>query len=222
MRVQHAEEELQHYIVRYNMVNFLNDDLLRHLQLFRFPAYSNIYLEQDEQQVLYFLVEGQVQCSHYHANGKLAVLALTNPFAAIGDVEIFNTTTVMSNVISTRDTTMLGIPSVYVHRYGAEDPRFLRFIISQLSEKFSDRNALQRNQVLLVINRLALYILSQPANEEGWVTLPGREELASLLGSTPRHLNRVLKELIDSGHIDYEYPCLRIVDRIALQDLTHR
>lgn len=220
MRVRDAEERLQRYIERYDMAGFLNDDLLRHLQIFRFPAYSNIYMEQDEQHVLYFLVAGQVQCSHYHPNGKLAVLALTEPFAVIGDVEIFNTAKMMSNVVATRDTVMLGIYSDFVHRYGAEDPRFLRFIIDQLSHKFYQNNALQRNWVLPVINRLALYILSQRVNEQGWIVFPDKEELASLMGTTTRHLNRVLRELADAELIHSEYPLVRMLDRAVLQELT--
>lgn len=220
MRIRNCEVKLQHYVAAFDLASFLNEDLLRHLQLFRFPAYSNIYIEHDEQHFLYFLVEGQVQCSHYLANGKLAVLALTNPFAAIGDVEILSKAKVKSNVIATQDTIMLGIASTFVHRYGADDPRFLRFIIDQLSEKLYQTNVLQKSQVLPAVNRLALYILSQPTNEEGRVALPGKEELASLMGSTPRHLNRVLKELVESGIIRSEYPLVRILDRPALQDLT--
>ncbi len=219
MRVIRSETTIEQYITRFGMTRFLNDDLLRHLQPFHFPAYSNIYIEQDEQHYFYFLVKGQVQCSHYHLNGKLAVIALSEPFAAIGDMEILSAEPVKSNVIATQDTTMLGITSQVVERYGTDDPRFLRFLIDQLREKLYKTNALQMNQVLPVSNRLAVYLLAQPTNDAGAVTLPGKEDLASLLGTTPRHLNRVLRDLVEAGTISAGYPQVQILNRAALEAL---
>ncbi|MGB1289310.1 MAG: Crp/Fnr family transcriptional regulator, partial [Aggregatilineales bacterium] len=206
MRIAQAGNLIEDYVTQFNMRDFLNDDLLQHLQLFRFLAYSNIYLEQDEQHFFYFLVEGQVQCSHYHLNGTLSVIAISQPFAAIGDVEILNQERVNSNVIAIDDVIMLGIAADVVNHYGAEDPRFLRFLIDQLRQKLYKTNALQMNAVLPVINRLALYILSQPVDDDGLITLPGKEELAALMGTTTRHLNRVLKSLIEARQIDGNYP----------------
>jgi CRP/FNR family transcriptional regulator, putaive post-exponential-phase nitrogen-starvation regulator len=222
MRVASSEQMIQDYISAFDMAAFLNDDLLSHLKLYHFPAYSNVYMEQDEQHVLYFLVEGQVQCSHYHLNGKLAVLALSNPFAAIGDLEILSAERVFTNVIATQETTMLGIASSYVDRYGADDPRFLRFLIEQLRDKLYKANSLQKTQVLPLINRLALYMLAQPsaAHQGDTIELPDKETLASMLGATPRHLNRVLRELLEAGSISAGYPHVRILDRVALQDLA--
>jgi CRP/FNR family transcriptional regulator, putaive post-exponential-phase nitrogen-starvation regulator len=221
MRVARSEKTIEQYVAKFNMASFLNDDLLGHLQLFHFPAYTHVYIEQDEQHFLYFLVEGTVQCSHYHLNGKLIVIAISRPFAAIGDLEILGRERVYSNVIATQDTIMLGIASPIIHRYGADDPRFLRFLIDQLKEKLYKTNSLQVNQVLPVINRLAVYILSQLADsQDNTVILPTKEELASLLGTTSRHLNRVLKALVDSGSIDTGYPLVRILNRSILEDLT--
>jgi CRP/FNR family putative post-exponential-phase nitrogen-starvation transcriptional regulator len=222
MRVANAEKTIRRYVAEFDMASFLNDDLLRGLQLFRFPAYSHVYIEQAEQHYLYFLVEGQLQCSHYHPNGKLAVFAVSTPFSAIGDFEILTEERVYSNVIATQDTTMLGIASDLVHRYGADDPRFLRFLIGQLREKLYKTNSLQAIQVLPLASRLAAYMLSQPpAGDGGVIELPGKEGLASLLGATTRHLNRVLKELVETGAISPDYPRVRLLDKPALQALTN-
>lgn len=221
MRTISSEATIERYVSKFNMTSFLNDDLLRHLQLFHFPAYSNIYIEQDEQHFLYFLVEGQVQCSHYHLNGKLAVIAISKPFAAIGDLEILNEERVHSNVIAIHDTTMLGIARPVVHRYGVDDACFLRFLIEQLRGKLYETNSLQVNQILPVINQLSAYILAHLSNHDtSQATLPSKKDLASLLGTTTRHLNRVLKQLTKSGYIHVDYPTIIILDRDALQDFN--
>lgn len=221
MRIASAEETIQQYVTQYGITRFLNENLLDHLQLFHFPVYSHVYIAQDEQHYMYFLVEGEVQCSHYHLNGKLAVFAVSKPFAAIGDIEILSGMPVKSNVIATQETTMLGIASPVVERYGADDPRFLRFLIEQLREKLYTTNSLQINQILPVMNRLVVYLLAQPAaNADGAVLLPDKEGLASLMGTTPRHLNRVLRELVDDGYISAGYPMVCILNREALEALT--
>jgi CRP-like cAMP-binding protein len=219
MRVASSEATIQHYVETFNLAHFLNDNILSNLRLFEFPAYSNVYTEDQEQHYLYFLVEGQVQCSHYHANGRQAVFALSNPFTAIGDFEILSEERVQSNVIATRKTIMLGIAADVVRHYGEDDPRFLRFLIDQLREKLYETNALYMNQVLPVINRLALYILAHSGNNEA-IVLPSKEEFASLMGTTPRHLNRVLRELVHSGAISAGYPRVRILNRLVLEETT--
>ena len=220
MRVADAQATIQKYINQFNMADFLNEELLAHLQLFEFPIYANIFMERDEQHYLYFLVEGVAQCSHYHLNGKLVVFALSYPFSAIGDLEILDNEPLYSNVIATRPCTLLGIERSIVQRYGATDPQFLRFLNSQLKEKLFKANSLQVSHVLPVINRLAIYILAQRDDiTSEHVILPAKEDLASLLSTTTRHLNRVLRELIDTGIIDESYPRIYIRDMSRLCSL---
>lgn len=212
---------IQDYVAQFEMTRFLNDDLIKHLRLFHFAPYSHVYMEADEQDYLYFLVKGQVQCSHYHTNGKLAVFALSKPFAVIGDIEILREEKINSNVIATEDSILLGLSRPIVHRYGANDPQFLRFIIDQLSSKLYETNNLTVNQILPVVNRLVAYLLAQPINARGTITLPNKEDLASLLGTSTRHLNRVLRELNEIGHIQLNYPDIILIDERALQDINN-
>lgn len=220
MRVMSAESRIENYVVQFEMDKFLNEDLLRNLELFQFPIYSHVYVEEDEQHYLYFLVEGQVQCSHYQLNGNLAVFALSNPFSAIGDLEILTSERVYSNVIATKDTTMLGIARSVVERYGANEPKFLRFLIEELRTKLYKANALQINQLLPVVKRLAIYMLAQQGENRDSLVLPEKEGLASLMGTTTRHLNRTLRQLVDEGVISASYPKVKILDRAALQALS--
>lgn len=219
MRVMNSEKTIQDYVSAYKMAEFLNEEMLESLELFHFPVYSNVYVEEQEQHYLYFLVEGQVQCSHYQPNGNLAVFALSEPFCAIGDLEILSKEQVYSNVIATRDTWMLGLGRDTVEHYGANDPRFLRFLIEELRDKLYKADRLKVNDALPAIKRLAIYLLSQAA-EKDFAILPDKEGLASLMGTTPRHLNRVIKQLVDGGLISAAYPRVKLLNRAALADLA--
>ncbi len=200
---------ISYYVETYQMTEFLNARMLKHLRLFHFERDDNIFVEQDEQHLLYFLVKGQVQCNHYHANGKIAIFAIASPLTAIGDMEIMN-------VVAMRAVTMLGINREFVHLYGSADPRFLRFLNDQLREKIYALNALKKHEVLPLRQRLIMYMLSQQTTDENAIILPAKDDMAAILGSTSRHLNRVLRELVKNGFISDTYPMIRIYNRAAL------
>jgi len=212
--MQATSHTIDDYVHQYEMDRFLNANMLRHLRLYQFPIYSHIYMQQDEIYLLYFLVAGQVQCSHYHLNGKLAVFALSDPFTAIGDLEILSEDPLYSDVIATKPTTMLGITREAVQQYGENDPRFLHFLLQQLREKLYKSNDLQTGHLLPLAERLALYLLSKAEDDK--IVLPEKETLASLLGTTTRHLNRVLRDFTNAGTITNHYPSIVITDRDAL------
>jgi len=221
MHLTAPNKTIEDYVQQYQLADVLNDMLLNNMELFHFPIYSQICIEGTELQYLYFLVEGQVQCSHHHLNGKLAVIALSNPLELIGDLEILDEDHLRSNVIATQPTTLLGIKKQIVRQYGVEDAVFLQFLLKQYRGKLYRSNALQVNQVLPLSSRLSLYMLSQINDKDTSIVLPAKEELASLMGTTTRHLNRVLRQLIDSEYIGASYPRITIHNRSALEDLAH-
>lgn len=221
-----ATEELRGYIREFDLESFLNPQLLDGLRVFRFPAYTTIYREQSTQRHFFLLVEGQLQCSHYHANGKLAVIALIEPLTAIGDLEVLIDDPLRSDVVATRPSVLLGLPRETVRRHGADDPRFLRFLISEMRKKLYQSNAVQTGLVLPVVSRLSTYLLAQADSdtddpERGHrILLPDKERLAALMGTTVRHLNRVLSTLEESNAISLQFPTVRIVAKTVLEEFV--
>lgn len=209
------------YVSQFEMNRFLNERLIQCLRLRRYAAFETVMIEEGHVDALSFLVEGRLQCTHYHVNGKAAVIALTEPFAAIGDMEVLSTRPNRTNVIATQPSTMLAISNGDVERHGANDPRFLRFLLDQVRTKLVESNAVRVSQVLRVSSRLGLFILSRVADDDTTV-LPKKEALASLLGTTQRHLNRVINELVESGAIETAYPTVRLTNREELEAIVER
>ncbi|MEL6524983.1 MAG: Crp/Fnr family transcriptional regulator, partial [Chloroflexota bacterium] len=202
---------------QHNMASFLNQPLLDALRLFEFAYDSHIYIEETEQDYLYFLVDGQVQCSHYHANGKLAVIAFSEPFTTLGEMEIFADATLKTDVVALKKSVMLGILRTLVHQHGAQYPPFLHFIINEMRDKLYALDILQRDLVLPVTSRFITYLLTHRQGNS--VTLPDKDSLAALLGTTVRHLNRVIKQLSQAKMVSDTYPRIKILDEDNLQHL---
>jgi CRP-like cAMP-binding protein len=206
---------LEYYIEKHSLRTILDDPLLSALRIRRLESSQTLFREQERISFLYLLVEGRVRCAHYHTNGTLAVVDTMEPFQALGDVELYYGQLSTTAVISTEDTVLLEIPVAVVHREGMDDPAFLRFMVSELTDKLMRSTSLRLGHLLPVKSRLALYLLTGAGGEQV-VILPEKDVLASLIGTTYRHLNRTLAELIDEGCIGSAYPGVRIRDREAL------
>ena len=118
------ETEIRSYIDRFQMDRFLNDKLMKNLELFHLNAYETIMRERTEIPYIYFLVDGQVKCAHYNSNGTLAVVAMMHPFAVLGDVEIIGNDLTMTSVVTTCPSKVLGIPAPAARKEGLNDPAF--------------------------------------------------------------------------------------------------
>lgn len=215
-----GEKNLEYYIKEFNIGRFLNEKLLSHIQILHLEAYETLIAEQSIPQYFYLLVEGQIKCAHYHSNGTLAVVQIMHPFSALGDVELINKHRAMTAAVATRPSVVLGIPASIIRDEGMNDPLFLQFISEELVKKLHDSTALRLGHLLPVKSRLALFVVSKPDAADGNILVfPEKEALASMLGTTYRHLNRVLKELMEENTIGPGYPGVRIKNIINLQKL---
>lgn len=211
---------MNHYIEFFSLDQFLSCPLLKSIEVFQYSAHRTIVLEQSEINYLYLLVDGQLRCAHYQYNGRLAVFNLMNPLSAIGDVEMFSEEKTSTAVITTLPSVLLGIPRTVVERDGVADPNFMRFFVGGLRSKIYNSASLHLGHLLPVKARFAFYVLMLPGAQNGKVViLPDKETLASMLGATVRHLNRVIRDLIDDGAIGEGYPGVGIKNQAILHRL---
>lgn len=208
---------LPYYIDHFHLADHLNPELLRRLHLFQYPTGTAIFAQSGEQQMLYWLVAGKLQVNILHPNGKYSVLAFLTPLAMVGDLELFGDSATQTNVICIEPSTLLGLAKADALQFGYDDPRFLRLVITHLSAKLTATSHLQSRAVLPLIYQLAAYLLNQPARPDGKIGLESKADLAALLGTTPRHLNRTLRHLETEGIIQVEGKTLTLLDLPALR-----
>lgn len=206
-----ANPLLQKYIAAYDLEKHLNRDLLRVLRLVQVPAGEAVYAQSGEQLYLYFLVAGKLQVNYTLRGGKTAVLGFLEPFAVVGDLEVFNEGTVRNEVVAVEASTLLALERTFVLKYGYDDPRFLRLIIGGLAQKLHSAGTVLTTSALPLIRRFAAYLLAQ-AEPDGVVALGHKPDLASSFGATGRHLNRVIRLLEAEAIVETEGSVLRILD----------
>lgn len=191
----------------------LNADLLRGLRLFTFPAQSQVYAQAGDPTYLYLLIEGRME-----VHLDQAVLALLEPLSLVGDVELFSPQPSLSTVTTIDACRCLGIERAMAQRFGADDPRFLRLIIANLSAKLQGASSIQSEHRLPLVSRLAAYLLRQA--DGNTLHFTSKVQLAALLGSTPRHLNRVLRQMEADGLLEAGPRALLLRDHARLEKLA--
>jgi len=207
---------LDKYIQEYDLKDHFNADLLRCLQVYRFKPQQAIYTALSEQTHLYFLVEGKAQVSYYLGSGKQSIIMIITPFSVVGDMEFLSDNPVQMNVIASETSTFLGIRKSDALTYGYDDARFLRFIIQYMSDKLCVSGQYQVSYDVPLINRVALHLLSQPVVEDH-ILVESKTIISDFLGTTPRHLNRIIKTLENKQIIRWDKHQVSILDLCKLK-----
>jgi CRP-like cAMP-binding protein len=207
---------LQAYVEQFQLADHLNADLLRCLHLYRLNEERDLPLDDPTLARLYFLVAGSVYVSYDHLDGTRSTIGTMSPLALIGELDLFVEPNLRLNITTAEPSTFLYIESDFALRYGANDPRFLRLVIQNLSSKLIRSTLILRHNVLPLSGQVAALLLTQTSDDQPQLRIRSKNYLAELVGTTTRHLNRILNNFVADGLIKVEENSIEIHDRKAL------
>ena len=213
---------LIYYVDKYSLHSYLNKNLLNSLEIHTFTKNEYLCSLNEKLFYIYFLVEGKYKVTTLLSGGKSLLLCFNTPLSAMGDIEFIENPYADCNVQALESCICLALPLNKIKEYGYNDPVFLRFIISSLQKKLRRNSSYMSINILSPIeNRFASYLISSlPTNsfDKILVDIDGITNLAELLGSSYRHLNRVIKNLSDLKIIEKNKNTIKILD---LDKLTY-
>ena len=213
MSISHSLEE---YIVKFQLADHLNADLLRCLRLYRLEADRDLEINDPSQARLDFLVEGSVYVFYDHLDGTRSSIGTLTPLELIGELDLFVEPNLRLSLTTAEPSTFLYIERDFALRYGSNDPRFLRLVIQNLSAKLIRSTLILRHNVLPLSGQVAALLLTQTTDGRATLRIQSKHYLADLVGTTPRHLNRILNSFVTDGLIRVEENLIEILDRSAL------
>ncbi|KAB3529288.1 helix-turn-helix domain-containing protein [Alkaliphilus pronyensis] len=216
---------LKHYIDKYSIGSIFSVDMYGFMELFRFGAGECICKANDEMTYFYLHVKGKLKIYTMLDNGRSILLRFNKPLSILGDVEILNEQLVKCYVDSLDESLLIGIKLEDLKKYAYEDPVFLRFVIKNLSYKlYTISNSSSINLLYPLENRLACYLLSITGGENNSrfheIMTDNYEEMANLLGSSYRHLSRVIKKLELEGIIKKNKKKISILNYNKIRELA--
>lgn len=217
---------LDFYVKKYRLNSVFEKDMVKHMEIFSYEKCELICTKNDTLEFLYFLVEGKVKIYTLHDNGKSILLRFNKPLSILGDLEFLTGYKVQCNVESLNDTLLIGITMKDLKRHAIDDNSFLKFIIRSLSHKlYTISNSTSINLLYPLESRLASYLLS--INSDGVLSSTTHEiktmkltEMAPLLGTSYRHLNRIVNELVSKDVIRKRKGAIIINNLDKLKELS--
>lgn len=216
-----SDRLLKHYIVKHNIKNIFDEEILEHAQLHLYEKEEYILKAGFELEYYYMFVAGKVKITYLLENGKSILLKFYKEFNCLGDVELLKNSPIRCNVEAIEDSYLIAIPAEILRRKYLNNTKFLQHIIDCLSDKFySVCNNSSYNLVYPLINRLASYLVEHISDKNYIILHSTYIEIAQFLGTTYRHLNRTIKELEEKSIIKCQNKTIYILDEGKLRELS--
>lgn len=238
MDIINNEEKLNYYINKYNIDDLFSESMRKYMNLYIWKAGEYVCKEGEPLNYIFFIVRGKAKVYKNFENGKSLLICFYDPFKIIGDVEFTRTNLADCSVKAIKDVYAIGMKFEDVGQILLNDCRFLRKICEYLGEKLSSNSTNSAINLLYPLeNRLASYILAYLNAEEdnhadGTVNNVDNKiertfefegnytEIAELLGTSYRHLNRTLNKMCDDNIIRKDEKKFRVLEYDKLVSLS--
>lgn len=215
---------MEYYLEKYNIASFFSIDMTPHMQLLAFEKGENVCKSGEIMEYFYFNVKGKMKIYTLMEDGKSLLLRFNKPLSILGDVELFSGFKTRCNVEPLNEAHLIAIPMELVRMKAGDDPTFLKSVVQSLSYRlYTISNATSLNLLYPLSKRFASYVISITCDETdvkriNEIKTSSMTELATLLGTSYRHLNRTIREFIDDGIIKRENGRIIILDYAKLKE----
>lgn len=211
---------MQTYIEKFQLADVLPAALLQHMTMQTFKKGDVIITQGEMPTHLCFLVEGRLKIYAASETGKKLIIAFTHPFSMLGDIEFVQQKPYLNTVEAITDGKLLIIPLHYVQQYSVDHLPFITFLLNAITGKFYANAYAQSFNLLHSVDvRFASYLLSI-TTEDQYVSIHHIRDVADLIGTSYRHLNRIIAQLCDDGLIERSQRTIRILNREKLLHLA--
>jgi CRP-like cAMP-binding protein len=226
MKEMNDAEQLKSYLYSYKLESVFNEQLLPHLSLYFFDQGELICSQGDPSEYLYLLVEGKIKIYTTSAEGKTLILSFKNPLELIGDIEYVRDIDIINTVEAVSSVCMIGVHHRWLKKYGKDYAPLLQFLLDIITRKFAIKsNSMSFNLLHPVEVRLASYLLSVSFDKSdtlfnGQLSI-NIKDAANLIGTSYRHLNRVIGQFCTDGLIERNKGFILVKDREGLSSLAN-
>lgn len=217
--------EAVHALAEQNsLTSIFSSGAIAQMELRRYGDGEAVCSVGDRLESMFILVQGKLKIHTLLPNGKSMLVRFARPMSVIGDVELLRQYPVKNEVVSVGDSLLLVAGRKLLLKEFEENTALLRFLVGELSHKLYTLGQTSAMNVLYPVeNRFASYLMSLFSDHTGAqrveeIRTSSLTETADLLGTSYRHLNRIVRRLIEEGIIERRRGRLIVLDeeRLAL------
>ena len=183
-----------------------------------------IFSEGDEGTGFYVVIWGRVKIFKLSSEGKEQILHIFGPREPFGEVPVFTGQHFPANAEAMEESRIFYFPRDSFIRLIEKNPSLALNMLAVLSRRLHRFTRLIDDLSLKEVpGRLASYLLYMSEQKRGSDELElniTKGQLASLLGTIPETLSRILGRMTRQGLIESEGPRIKILDRQGLEGLA--
>jgi len=210
------EPSFKHYLSRYGLADLFTERVQQAMQMEILASGDRLLSQGDDSETLYLLVEGKLKISMLSPEGKRLILAFKSAFDLVGDIEYVQQCPLINTVEAVTTTRVVRIPYEVLRKEMAGNAAWLQFLLETVTRKFEMKShAMNFNLLYPVDVRLASYLLSMTPTQPK-LDSTSLIDMADLVGTSYRHLNRVLQQFEQAGWITKKRGKITILDRSSL------
>lgn len=210
------EPQIANYLQQFGLSDLFPDHVREEMYAANYASGERLFSQDDEAHTLYFLVEGKLKISMLSPEGKRLILAFKTPFDIVGDVEYVRECPFINTVEAVTDIVVIAIPYDALRKHMADNAAWLQFLLHTITQKFETKTrAMNFNLLYTVDVRVASYLLSMTPGQQ-MIESTSLIDMADLIGTSYRHLNRVLHQFEQAGWIVKKRGKITLIDRSAL------
>ncbi|KWW21409.1 MULTISPECIES: cyclic nucleotide-binding domain-containing protein [Peribacillus] len=212
------------YLDQFQLNRVFSEGMKKKISLYQFKKGEILCARGEDIQHMYFLVKGKVKIFTTSPEGKAWIVRFKTPLALFGDVEYVKGMPVLHTVEAVSEGMVLCIHFDEVRAMESNRAEFLNFLLEIITQKFyTESHAASLNRLHPVETRLASYLLSLSSEGDGSMFhkemgTSNLMEIADLIGTSYRHLNRVIHKLCEEGIIERRQGSLYIEDLPMLRE----
>lgn len=184
---------------------------------------KTIFAEGEKANGLYVLYTGRIKVYKLSPEGKEQILHIFGPGEPFGEVAVFAGGEFPAYAETIDHSEILFLPRKKFVELITKDPSMAMNMLAMLSKRLRYFTQLVEDLTLKELpQRLAAYLLVLGVmKKEDTVELDiAKGQLASLLGTIPETLSRILNRMSSQGYIKVEGRQIRLLDKKALENVS--
>lgn len=210
------DHRVSRYLEQFQLTDLFPDFVQQEMFVETYTGGQRLFSQGEEAYTLYFLVEGKLKISMLSPEGKRLIVAFKTPLDIVGDIEYVRDCPFINTVEAVTDIVVIGISYKVLREGMLENSAWLQFLLETITRKFQTKaQAMNFNLLYAVDVRVASYLLSMTPTQP-MLDSTSLVDMADLIGTSYRHLNRVLKQFEQAGWISKKRGKITLLDRVAL------
>lgn len=220
MKIIKNENRLETLLKRYEIPQHFRyfEKYRPYVHLVSFEKNEVLYQKDFQRQYLIFFLSGKIRICSSLSNGKTLLVCFYTSFQLLGDLEFFDMDTLATAPQAVEHCTCITLQITEIRSLLLKDDLFLQFLARSLAGKLA---ASTRNNSINLLypleNKLASYIYQA---SDGQVFSENLTHLAELLGTSYRHLLRVMRSFQEQGILSRTEAGYTIIDSGRLKELA--